>query len=77
MMSMDISLLKGNTMQTQLNDNSPNIIETMFHQFNEHDFYGLEFIMDELNEQKELCKANVSTNTDWFGLADTCVFLDC
>jgi len=64
-------------MQKQVN-NPSDILETMFHEFNDHDFYGLEFIMDELYEIIELnqSRTSTSTNTDWFGFKDSCVSLD-
>lgn len=59
-------------MQMQINNNSHNILETMFHEFNDHNIYGLEFIMDELHGDKEFNKfnGNISDDIDWFGLAN-------
>ena len=54
----------------QIDNNSHNILETMFHEFNDHNFYGLEFIMDEFYEDKERNKSNgkILDDIDWFGL---------
>lgn len=52
-------------MQTHTN-NSNDILETMFHEFNEQYFYGLEYIMDEFYDKK--VDSESSDNVDWFGL---------
>jgi len=59
-----------NTIQMQKDNNSHNILETMSHEFNDHDFYGLEFIMDEFCEDEEINKSSGKTldDIDWFGL---------
>jgi len=58
-------------MKIQTDNDSHKILETMYHEFNDHNFYGLEFIMDEF-EDKELNKfnGNVSDDFDWFGLTN-------
>lgn len=60
-------------MQTQINNN-PYFLETLLKEFNGNQFYGLEFILDELCDKKELTQsANNQSNIDWFGLSDLCI----
>ena len=61
-----------NKMEAQILNNPADIIETMFHEFNDSNFYGLEYIIEEFNGKTE---ADISikdspTNVDWFGLSE-------
>ena len=62
-------------MRTQINNNCPNMLETLSREFNENNVYGLEYIIDEFNENKEANKSinNDPANTDWFGFSDLCI----
>lgn len=59
-------------MKTQINSKNPNILETLFQEFNGNNIYGLEFILDELVEKKGITQSekNDSASIDWFGLSD-------
>ena len=61
-------------MHTQKNKCRLNIVESFSQEFNGHDFYGLEFILDELYDETEnnLQKKNTA-KVDWFGLTDLIV----
>lgn len=67
-----LAWLNVNTMQKLTDNNAHNILETMFHEFNDHNFYALEFILDEFYENKELNKSNgqIPDDIDWFGLTN-------
>ncbi|MCF6249646.1 MAG: hypothetical protein L3J75_00050 [Methylococcaceae bacterium] len=62
-------------MKTQAFYNHPNMLEDFSKEFNGNNIYGLEYILDELDETKEASKSikSDSTNTDWFGLSDLCI----
>ena len=51
---------------------SSNILDTVFREFNGHPVYGIEFILDELSDQKEVDAPlkNDLASTDWFGLTN-------
>jgi len=58
-------------MQTQTNNNHPNIVETTLSEFNGHSIYGLEFILDDFyNKTKDTSSKKDTSNIDWFGLSD-------
>ncbi len=58
-------------MHTQKNTTQLNIVESFSQEFNGHYFYGLEFILDELYDEKEKSLQKKSASTvDWFGFSD-------
>lgn len=58
-------------MQTQTNNNRPNIIETTLSEFNGHSIYGLEFILEDFyKKNQDTLEKRDPENIDWFGLSD-------
>ena len=60
------------TMREEIDTTHSNILDTVFREFNDHPVYGIEFILDELIDQKEVdapLKSDLAS-TDWFGLTD-------
>ena len=59
-------------MLVEIDTTHSNILDAVFREFNGHPVYGIEFILDELSDQKEVDAPlkNDLASTDWFGLTD-------
>lgn len=60
-------------MNTQIDHNSPDMLEILFEEFNGNNVYGLEYILDEFDDIKEGTINNNTGSTDWFGFSDLCI----
>jgi hypothetical protein len=64
-------------MQAKIKSNPSFQLDTLIQEFDTDNaiYYGLEFIMDELNDKKENLspRINEQTKIDWFGLSDLCI----
>lgn len=63
-------------MQTQLNNNPCDPLNVLRQEANsENPIYGLEFIVDELQDKTDVSKSqkDEQTTLDWFGLSDLCI----
>lgn len=63
-------------MQTQIKKNPSFQIDALIKEFSsDNAVYGLEFIIDELYDKKEVINflPSEQTKVDWFGLSDLCI----
>jgi len=58
-------------MQTHTNYNQSNIVEATLSEFNGHNIYGLELILDDFYKKPtETAEIKDTSKVDWFGLSD-------